>query len=195
VRPLLNLATRPLRNERLPSLLVALAAVFLSLATVKHVLMLKDLMPGRVSALDREAAALEQEVVKLRQEASELRGPRPDPERVNQWAGLRGLVDRRAFSWSSLLSTLESVLPPGVRLVSITPTLKDGQVWLQMSAVARRFEDRQALFHSLQQSSEFQEVFLESSGESELGEEFTYVARYTPGSGAAAPPAAEGGKS
>jgi Tfp pilus assembly protein PilN len=161
-------------------------------------MMLKDLLPRRVSALDHEAAALEQEVVKLRQEASDLRAPRPDPERVKQWAGLRGLVDRRAFSWSTLLNSLEAVLPPGVRLVSITPNLKDGQVWLQMSAVARRFEDRQALFQSLQKSPEFQEIFLESAGETEAGEEFTYLARYTPGAVPAEPvepPPAEAGKS
>ena len=195
MRPVLNLATLPLRNERLPSVLMALGALLLLVVTARHVLTLKDLMPGRVSALDRDAAGLEQEVVKLRQEAQDLRGPRPDPERLKQWAGLRGLVDRRAFSWSTLLNSLEDVLPPGVRLVSITPTMKEGQVWLQMSAVARRFEDRQALFQSLQKSPEFQEVFLESSGETDSGEEFTYVARYTPGSGPAAPPAAEGDKS
>lgn len=195
MRPALNLATRPLRNERLPSLLAALAAVALLAVTVKHVLMLKDLLPGRVSALDHEAAALEEEVVKLRGEAADLRGPRPDPERVKQWAGLRGLVDRRAFSWSTLLNSLEDVLPAGVRLVSITPNVKDGQVWLQINAVARRFEDRQALLRSLQQNPEFQEVFLESSGDTESGEEFTYVARYTPGPPPAPHPPAEGGKS
>lgn len=195
MRPALNLATRPLRNERLPSVLVALAAVALLALTLKHAVMLKDLLPGRVSALDHEAAALEEEVVKLRGEAADLRGPRPDPERLKQWAGLRGLVDRRSFSWSTLLNSLEDVLPPGVRLLSIAPNVKDGQVWLQINAVARRFEDRQALLRSLQQSPEFQEVFLESAGETEAGEEFTYVARYTPAPPPAPQPPTGGGKS
>lgn len=193
MRPVLNLATRPFRNERLPSLLVGLAAAALFVLTVKHALVLKDLLPGRVSALDREAVGLEQEVSRLRADATSLRGPRPDPERVKQWVALRGLVDRRAFSWSGLLASLEEVLPTGVRLVSITPNLKDGQVWLDISAVARRFEDRQKLLHSLEESPQFEEVFLRNAGETDRGEEFSYSARYLPGVVAGtAPPARSG---
>lgn len=200
MRPSLNLATHPFRNERLPSLLVGLAAVAVLVLTVKHALLLKELLPGRVSALDREAATLEQEVSRLQTQAAELRAPRPDPEKLKQWVGLRGLVDRRAFSWSTLLASLEVVLPAGVRLVSITPTLKDGQVWLDISAIARRFEDRQKLLHSLEESPQFEEVFLRNAGETELGEEFSYSARYLPGvvarKGREAPPGeASGGQS
>jgi Tfp pilus assembly protein PilN len=181
MRPALNLATRPFRNERLPSLLFGLAAVAVLALTAQHALMLKDLLPGRVSALDREAVTLEQEVARLRSEAQSLQGPRPDPERLKQWVALRGLVDRRAFSWSALLASLEDVLPTGVRLVSIAPNLRDGQVWLDIRAIARRFEDRQALLHSLEKSPRFEDVFLQSAGESDRGEEFNYSARYLPG--------------
>ena len=181
VRPALNLATRPFRNERLPSLLFGLAAAAVLALTAQHALTLMDLLPGRVSALDREAVTLEQEVTRLQSEATSLRGPRPDPQRLKQWVALRGLVDRRAFSWSALLASLEDVLPTGARLVSITPNLRDGQVWLDIAAVARRFEDRQALLHSLEESPQFEEVFLRNAGESDRGEEFNYSARYLPG--------------
>ena len=93
---------------------------------------------------------------------------------------LRALVDRRAFSWSALLASLEELLPAGVRLVSITPNLKDGRVSLDIAAVARGFEDRQALLYSLQESPQFEEVFLRNAGETDLGEEFGYSARYLP---------------
>ncbi len=188
MRPALNLASHPFRNERLPSLLVGLAAAAVLVLTVRHAVMLKDLLPGRVSALDQEAVGLEQEVARLRREANDLRAPRPDPERVKQWMALRALVDRRAFSWSALLASLEGLLPTGVRLVSIAPNLKDGQVWLDIAAVARGFEDRQALLYSLQKSPQFEEVFLRNAGETEQGEEFGYSARYLPGE-AEKPPA------
>jgi type IV pilus assembly protein PilN len=181
VRPALNLASRPFRNERLPAALVSLAAVVLVGVTIRHVLVLKDLLPGRVSALDREALGLEQDLGRLREEATRLRGPRPDPERLKQWTALRTLVDKRAFSWTTLLSNLEDVLPIGVRLVSIAPQLKDGKVTLEISAIARRFEDRHELLRALDKSPEFEEVFLRSAGESTHGEEFTCATRYLPG--------------
>jgi Tfp pilus assembly protein PilN len=177
----LNLATRPFRNERLPTLLVALAAAALVLVTVRHAFLLKDLLPGRVSELDREALGLEQELQRLREESSRLRGPRPEPERVKQWTALRGLVDQRAFSWTTLLASLEDVLPDGVRLVSIAPMLKDGRVTLDITAVARQFEDRHLMLRALDESPEFEDVFLRTAGETEGGEEFTYSTRYLPG--------------
>jgi Tfp pilus assembly protein PilN len=188
VRPALNLASRPFRNERLPTVLVALAAAVLVLVTARHAFVLKDLLPGRVSALDREALGLEQELARLREEASRLQGPRPDPERLNQWTALRGLVDRRAFSWTTLLASLEDVLPQGVRLVSIAPLVKDGRVSLDISAVARQFDDRHQMLRALDESPEFEDVFLRTAGESDQGEQFTYTARYLPG---VARPAAE----
>ena len=142
--------------------------------------------PDRVSALDREALALEQELRRLREEAARLRGPRPEPERVKQWASLRALVDQRAFSWTTLLASLEDVLPDGVRLVSIAPLLKDGRVTLEITAVARQFEDRHHLLRALDESPEFEDVFLRTAGDSEHGEEFTYTTRYLPGGGVAA---------
>jgi Tfp pilus assembly protein PilN len=181
VRPVLNLASRPFRNERLPALLVSLAGLVLVLVTVRHVFMLKELLPGRVSALDREALGLEQELSRERQEAARLRGPKPDPERLKQWTALRGLVDKRAFSWTTLLSSLEDVLPIGVRLVSIAPTLKDGKVTLEISAIARRFEDRHELLRALDKSPEFEDVFLRTAGETDRGEDFTCTTRYLPG--------------
>ncbi len=193
MRPALNLATRPFRNERLPTVLIGLAAAALLALTVRHAFVLKELLPGRVSALDHEAQGLEQELSRLRQEAARLRGPRPDPERVKQWMALRGLVDRRAFSWSTLLASLEDVLPIGVRLVSIAPQLKDGRVVLDINAVARHFEDRHLLLRALDKSPEFEEVFLRTAGETDRGEEFTYSTRYLPGLAAVRAPAVPGG--
>ena len=189
MRPALNLASRPFRNERLPALLVALSAVALALVTLRHAFVLKDLLPGRVSALDREALGLERELAELRDEEGRLRAPRPDPERLSQWKALRGLVDQRAFSWTTLLASLEDLLPQGVRLVSITPLVKDGRVTLDVIGVARRFEDRNQLLRALDESPEFEDVFLRTASDSDRGEEFTCTARYLPG--VASRPAAE----
>jgi Tfp pilus assembly protein PilN len=181
VRVDVNLASRPFRNERLPALLVVLAAVALSIVTLRHAFVLKDLLPGRVSALDREALGLEQELAQLREEEARLQGPRPEPERLRQWKALRGLVDQRAFSWTALLASLEKVLPLGVRLVAIAPVVKDGRVTVDVTAVARRFEDRHEMLRALDESPEFEDVFLRTATDSDRGEEFNCTTRYLPG--------------
>ncbi len=142
-------------------------------------------MPGRTAALEQEVKALDQQIQTLRVEAAALRGPRPDSAQVAQWALLRGLVDQRAFSWTDLLAILEEVLPAGVRLISIAPSVKEGQLHLDLGAVARRAEDGFDFMRALQERKEFQDVNLLGVGESPEGSDLTFSMRYaapaTPG--------------
>src|SRR6266540_2740315 len=109
-----NLATRPLRNERLPAVLLGLALAVLLAVSVEHLLVLRELLPGRTAAVEGEVRGLEQELAALRSDARSLPRPRPDPRVLAEWQVIRGLVDRRTFSWARLLARLESVLPAGV---------------------------------------------------------------------------------
>ncbi len=95
-----NLATRPLRNEKLPAVLLGLALAVLLAVSVKHLLVLRELLPGRTAAVEGEVRGLEQELLALRNEARSLPRPRPDPRALAEWQAIRGLVDRRAFSWA-----------------------------------------------------------------------------------------------
>jgi hypothetical protein len=177
--PALNLATRPFRNERLPALLIALGFTVAGAVTIKHALAVRELMPGRTSGLAREVAALEAEQARLRDEAGRLRSPRPEPGTVAQWNLLKELVDRRAFSWSGLFAVLEEALPPGVRLVSITPKVEKGVRTLDLTAVARSNEDALELIRVLEDRPEFEDVLPRSrSGEAE--NEFRYSMIYHP---------------
>lgn len=177
--PALNLASRPFRNERLPALLVALGFTVAGAVTVKHALAVRELLPGRTSGLAQDVARLESEQARLREEAGRLRGPRPEPGKIAQWALLKDLVDRRAFSWSGLFAVLEEVLPPGVRLVSITPKIERGERLLDLTAVARSNEDALELIRVLEDRPEFEDVLPRTrSGESE--NEFRYTMIYHP---------------
>ncbi len=147
----LNLASQPLRNERLPALLLSLAAVALVGITVRHAFVVWTLLPSRTSALHREVEAQDAEVARLRTEVATLRAPKPDPAAVKQWALVKGLVDRRAFSWTDLFDRLEEVLPPGVRLLSVAPTVRDGDLRLELQALARSGEDALQFLGVLQQ--------------------------------------------
>ena len=63
-----NLARLPFRNERLPNLLFAAAAVALAALTVRHALIVRALLPGRTSALHDDVTRLEAEATRLRAE-------------------------------------------------------------------------------------------------------------------------------
>ena len=96
-RPL-NLASRPFRNERLPTVLLAVGCVALLGLGVRHALAARDLLPERTAGVDGELVALEEEVARLRSEAARLRTRSASTEALREWAVVRDLVDRRAFS-------------------------------------------------------------------------------------------------
>jgi Tfp pilus assembly protein PilN len=176
----LNLATRPFRNERLPTLaLWGVLAVLLGV-TVKHGLVVADLLSARSVGLEREVRALDAEAEALRVERANLSMPDPDAATLRQWTVVRNLVDRRAFSWIELLARLEQLLPPGVHLVSIAPTIQKSQVVLEFTAVARTTEEGLELVKALQGRKDFSDVFVSGLDKGEEGSELGISLHYVP---------------
>jgi Tfp pilus assembly protein PilN len=186
-----NLASRPFRNERLPAALFAAAALLLAVFTARHALALVRL-PARSSALHEEVSGLEAEASRLRQEAGRLQMPAPDKATVAHWTLLKDLVDRRDFSWTRLLAGLEAVLPEGVRIVAIDPSLRKGEMRIDLVAVSRSFEDSLALVRALEASEDFDDVYPVSDQGAEGGEA-RYTMRYRPSARPAAAAEAEAG--
>jgi len=172
-----NLALRPFRNQRLPNLLFALASVVLLALTVRHAFLVRALLPGRTSALHDEVTRLEGEATRLRAEQASLRGLAPDPKALARWVVVKDLVDRRAFSWTMLFARLEERLPDGARLVSIAPSLRRGQVGLDVQAVVRSPEVGWLFIRALEEGGDFDEVFPLSEGQNG---EFHYTMHYRP---------------
>jgi Tfp pilus assembly protein PilN len=164
VRPL-NLASEPFRNERLPVLALAVAALAVMALTVQHVLIFRELLPGRTSGARQEAAALDAESARLRAEARSPRAPRPEPAGLAEWTLIKDLVDRRAFSWTLLFAHLEAVLPDGVHLVSIAPRVRKGEVLIDITAMARTPDDAREFVRRLEGREEFDDVYLREEGD------------------------------
>jgi hypothetical protein len=175
-----NLATRPFRNERLPTLALWGAFAILFGLSVKQGLMVADLLSARSVGLEHEVRSLDAEADRLRAERAGLNAPTPDPALLRQWALVRNLVDRRAFSWTDLLGRLEQVLPPGVHLVSIAPTIQKGQVALDFNAVARTTEEGLELVKALQARKDFADVFVTGLDKGKEGSEIGLSLRYVP---------------
>jgi Tfp pilus assembly protein PilN len=148
--------------------------------SVKQGLVVAELLSARSVALEREVRALDAEADALRAERAGLRAPNPDPASLRQWSLVSNLVDRRAFSWTDLLARLEQVLPPGVHLVSIAPTIQRGQVALDFNAIARTTEEGLELVKALQARKDFADVFLTGLDKGREGSELGISLRYVP---------------
>jgi Tfp pilus assembly protein PilN len=176
----LNLASRPFRNDRLPAVLMWGAIAVLSVVTLAHGLAVGGLLSEPATTLDREVKSLDAEAEKLRKERESLQAPAPDANTAKQWAVVANLVDRRAFSWSDLLSRLEEVLPPGVRLVSIAPVVRKGEVVLDFAAIARTEGDAWDFVKALQSRKDFADVFATCFATTEEGAEVRIGLKYVP---------------
>lgn len=182
----LNLARHPLRNERLPTLLLAVALALLAALTARHAVLAAQLRHGGARDVEGEVMALDREVDRLRGESSDLQRTPAPSARLEEWTAIKELVDRRAFSWTGLLSALESAVPPRVRLVSVAPTSGEGSFQLSLVAVGRDVDDAIALLKALQASTSFEGAFLDGISEGADGVQINCTVRYL---GARRPPA------
>jgi Tfp pilus assembly protein PilN len=180
VRRALNLASRPFRNEKLPALLFALAAVALLVLTVQHALTLARLRRGRGTPLELEVARLEAQAARLRSEASTLRVPDPDAKAIPRWTLIKELVDRRALRWTELLSVFERTLPPSVRLISLAPEVRGGAVNLDLMLVARSDGNGLEVLRLLEERPEFDQVYPLSAETRDDGQQVHYAMAYHP---------------
>jgi Tfp pilus assembly protein PilN len=174
----LNLASRPVRNDRLPALLFVTAAFALFLASLYHFDLVRRLMPSRSTPLKQEGGGLQREMENLRAQAGRMRAQPVAPAQKTEWRIIKELVDRRTFWWSELFASLEEALPPNVRILSVMPHLKDGRFGLDLVA---RVEDVGAGLHFvrvLEERPEFEEVYPKSVTEQGGAIEYTYSAFY-----------------
>lgn len=186
----LNLATAPARNERLPALLFGVAASLLLILTLVHGLTVARLASTAATTLDEEVERLTTERETLRVKERDLRALRVVKTSVERWGAVKTLVDQRAFSWTGLLSRLETALPPDVRLQAIAPTTsRQGRFTLSLEAVVRSADDAVPLVKALEDRPEFEEVFLAQIGEGSTDVACRYEMIYRP---EAAAPAAAG---
>lgn len=183
----LNLASRPFRNERLPALAFAFAAVALLALSVQHGLVLRRLLSARTSAIAEEVGRLAEEAERLRARGRELAAVKADKDAQARWALVKDLVDGRVFSWTDLLRRLERVMPPDVRLVSLSPEAHKGAVRLTVRAVAESLDGGIAFVRALEQREEFSDVYLLRADDRGGSSEFDYRLLFRP------PPAPAGG--
>lgn len=152
-----NLATRPFYNERIVSAIMALVAVIVLALTVSNVTRLMALSSRR-SELRAQIGADEATAARIRQTAAEVQKGVDRKSLVSLAGSAReanALIDERTFSWTTLLTFIESTIPTGVRLTAITPEFKKNDIIITMMLVGRRFEDVTDFIQALEATGAF----------------------------------------
>jgi type IV pilus assembly protein PilN len=106
---------------------------------------------------------------------------------------LNQLIERKSFSWTQVLESLEKVMPPRVHLVSISPALdEDNQLVLKMMVAGDSRDRAVELVRRMEDSRRFAQTYIvrEAHMESQTGdsEQVEIAAVYVPEE-----PPAEGG--
>jgi hypothetical protein len=177
----LNLASRPFRNENLAVLAGGILGALLVVATVGHGWLLYSLVRGGRSRREGELRALAAEEQRLRAEAASIRVVRATPATVVEWRTLKELVDRRTFSWTGLFSRFEEILPPGVRISSIAPSVERGVTSLEVIAYVETPEAGLEFLKRLGEAGDFPDATPTLEGdETPEGRPFHYKMHYVP---------------
>ena len=174
---MINLASRPFQNERLPATLFAAAVAATLVLTLAHAALGVWLV--RRGGPAEDVRQREAELANLRREVAALRVAPPAAAVVARWRTLQDLVDRRMFSWSLLFSQLEDSLPRQVKLLAVSPTVAKGDVALRLSAIAAPPEEGLAFIETLETEGPFAQVYPKNvHQDDEGGARYEYELRY-----------------
>jgi hypothetical protein len=104
----------------------------------------------------------EDEAARLRSQAAGFRA-RIDPRELAAVSAdareANAIIDRRAFSWTTLLSQFEQALPADVRITAVQPRREqNGTFAVNIGIQARRVEDVEAFIEALEAQAPFRDV-------------------------------------
>jgi Tfp pilus assembly protein PilN len=156
----LNLSTAPRENKR-PFLAAAallgtigvLALLLLSHAAYKSWRGNRDIR--------LEIARLENNIRVNQQKQHDLEVYFQTPQALqvlDRSAFLNSLIGQRSFPWTKIFMDLEQTLPPGVRVVTISPRLENGRAQVTLTVGASSDEARLKFLEALEHSRVFSKV-------------------------------------
>ncbi|WP_348260642.1 fimbrial assembly protein [Telmatobacter sp. DSM 110680] len=196
MRVAINLASRPfadvapaLKNLRIAMGALALLAVILGVGL--------HLVHDKAEAARARAHSLDGKIADLTHERQQYQAmmQQPDNARTLQQAeNLNQLFDEKAFSWTLAMEDLETVLPAGVQVTTLEPSVKNGQITVHLRVVGPRNRDVE-LVQNLEHSRHFllprivNETTASEEGPNQRAEpvstsnrvNFDMLADYTPG--------------
>ncbi|MBI3359170.1 MAG: PilN domain-containing protein [Nitrospirae bacterium] len=89
---------------------------------------------------------------------------------------VNGLLEKRAFSWTLFLSKLEEAVPSNISVTKLEPDFKDGQI--TVSGKALSLQDLTKLIIRIEDSPDFEDLFLVNQKESPVGGVVDFVLHF-----------------
>lgn len=176
-----NLATAPLENNRR---FIAGASVLGTLALAAMVVLSLHAVSARRVNQDMRAQIddLHSQIrISLRQQdalRSKFKSPLAE-EALKRSTFLNGLIEARTFPWTKMFADLEQILPPGVRVISISPHMdRGGGVRVELSIGAVNDEQALKFLNSMSSSPVFSDLHVNQEthpGKAPQGEDDTVL--------------------
>ncbi len=138
----------------------------------------------RAAVREKKALIADRDQIRAKAEAYLNKPENRDIRDESQF--LNDLIERKAFSWTRVLESLEKVMPPRVHLVSIAPQLdEDNQLSLRMTVAGDSRERAVELARRMEESRRFAQTRITSehfASQSQTGdnETFEMTALYVP---------------
>jgi Tfp pilus assembly protein PilN len=160
----LNLSTTPQENRR-PFL--ASAALLGTVGVIAFVVLFRATYTSWESnrELHTRVAQLESRIARASARQSELAAyfRSADAQRILDRANfLNSLIDERSFPWTKVFATLEETMPPGVRVVAISPTLVNGRAQVDLTIGAADSQQEVRFLQAMEKSKAFSNVEITS---------------------------------
>jgi Tfp pilus assembly protein PilN len=77
---------------------------------------------------------------------------------LDRAAFLNSLIGQRSFPWTKVFMDLEQILPPGVRVVNISPKLESGRAQVELTIGAESDESKIKFLQNLERSKVFSDI-------------------------------------
>jgi Tfp pilus assembly protein PilN len=156
----LNLSTTPLDNKR-PFL--AATGVLAAVGVLTFLLLGHAAYSSWRSsrALRSEISRWETEIQANREKQSALEvyfQTAQARQVLDRAAFLNSLIGQRSFPWTKVFMDLEQILPPGVRVVSISPKLENGRAQVELTIGAESDDSKIKFLQNLERSKVFSDI-------------------------------------
>ena len=170
-----NLATEPLENNRRfiagsgllgATALIALVLLSLHVAQVRRS---NAAMRASIGNVETQIASLQRQQETLRQQ---FKAPQA-VEAMKRSQFLNELIEQRAFPWTKMFADLGHILPPGVRVISISPQMdQSGKVKVTFTVGAVNEEQGNKFLQAISSSPLFSDVVpeQETRGKNDQGQ-------------------------
>lgn len=159
----LNLSTRPFKQYRAVNLgLFALLLILLAISAAQ-IFNYQEYSAKASASREEEQKAREEATFASTQLQSLNDGLKKNNAdvKISEVEALNRLLLRKSFSWTSVFSNLERIMPENVRLISLRPFVDEqGRTGLNIDIRGRSFADAAQFLRTLEESKIFTEVAL-----------------------------------